>query len=74
LDALHSNEYIMKVDRGWDGRIFWLIWALDQYKKFRGRPKIKISYWNDRKNKVRKFYVQDLKNPVKEYSEVSLNG
>lgn len=63
--TLEHKTYVLGVDEGFDGRLFFKIWLKSTYKKFRGKPFWVASYWNDAVNKEKKFFENDLKVPVK---------
>ena len=54
--------FMIGLDKGSDGRLFWKVWDAETYRKFRGKPLFVCSYWNDKE--VKKFYWEDLRNPI----------
>jgi len=53
--------YMIGLDKGSDGRLFWKVWDADSYRVFRGKPLWVCSYWE------KKFYIKDLSNPIRIY-------
>lgn len=62
LKTTITNNHIIVIDIGWDGRLFFLYFTKAAYNTFRGKPKKQYSYWNDGKRKA--FYEDDLSNAV----------
>ena len=54
---------VMGLDVGYDGRLFWKVWKLEDYYTFRKPPYWVASFWIDGLSK--RFYLQDLKEAVK---------
>ncbi len=56
---------VLAIDCGIDGRTFFKFFTRETYSVFRGKPIMTYSYWHDRSDAVKRFYKQDLHNPIK---------
>lgn len=65
LRTLKFCGKVLCIDIGFDGRVFFKVFSREAYEKFRAPPIITYSYWHDRSEALKKFYVGDLHNPVK---------
>lgn len=65
LMTLEKNAYVLGLDCGPDGRLFWKIWLKSAFKKFRGKPFFCCSFWNDNVLNEKKYYENDLRKPLK---------
>jgi hypothetical protein len=59
----YKNLLVFVIDIGYDGRLFFMLFDKN-YGNFRAEPIHKLSYWHDRKEKTKKWYDQDMINPV----------
>ena len=57
--------FVLACDCGWDGRIFIKFFAPETYCRPRGKPSHVYSYWHDRRESLKKFYMTDLHSPKK---------
>lgn len=64
IKELVSYPYILKIERGYDGRLFFLLFNEQNLRKYRSPPKWKASYFN-RTEFIKEWYEQDLRNPKK---------
>lgn len=56
--------FVVQLDVGFDGRLFWKVWTKSEYSKFRGKPYFSCSYWNDKKNRLKKWFEGNLSEPL----------
>lgn len=57
------GDKVLIVNKGQDGRLFWLVFSRAAFKVLRGKPFWRASYWKNKDEAS--FYLQDLSNPVK---------
>ena len=65
LVSQFKGNQVFIIDIGYDGRLFMLCFTNKKYNEYRGQPMWKASYWHDRRNKEKKFYVTDMQIPVR---------
>jgi len=56
--------FVVQLDIGFDGRLFWKFFTRFDYRKKGGKPYFVLSYWNDRKEKELRWYEDDLSVPL----------
>lgn len=61
LKYVKAKGFMIGLDSGNDGRLFFKVWTADNYRRFRGEPDWIASYWADLI--VTKFYINNLHKP-----------
>jgi len=70
LFVLDFLGFVLKVDVGYDGRVFWLVFNKSDYTRFRHPPVWQFSYWHNRYKHQKEFFLNDLSNPVRVYRKL----
>jgi hypothetical protein len=56
--------FVVQLDIGFDGRLFWKFFTRHDFKKLGGKPYLVLSYWHDRVEKKLKWFESDLSVPL----------
>jgi hypothetical protein len=64
LKELIHYPFILKIEKGFDGRIFFIAFNEDNIKKYRSKPLWQASYFNRNENQ-KEWYENNLKTPKK---------